>query len=526
MMLSNELRFQFIKALSLDSPDQAEKAMKNFPMVISLTAKLAETIMDKMLRDMVSQAAVAGGKFLESGSAYIQKWRERHKADAMRLTQQNLLIDATRRVSTLGIDNTMALSARSADTTVQLSLHLRIGLAVAVLIAAVFAILLTRSITSSLRQGVSFAAELAAGRLDKTLDIAGKDEVGELARALNSMVATLRQKIEESHASAEQARLSENEARAAVTEAEEARCFADNAQKETLLQAATHLEGVVGVLSSTSNSLLTSIGAAHQGAEAQAEKTDRASKDVERMTSSIAEVARNATAAAVVADNSRNKAAGGANIVRQVIDEIGAVRKQSESLRLDMEALGGKTDAISQILDMISDIADQTNLLALNAAIEAARAGDAGRGFAVVADEVRKLAEKTMQATHQVGETIQNIQMDTRKNVNSVDSTVQTIENVSQLTLRSGEQLDEIVQLAENSSAQIHAIATASEEQHAASAAINSSIEQISHIAHESAQAMQEAERAIFELTKQANSLSGLIASMKTGESAQRQNAG
>jgi methyl-accepting chemotaxis protein len=305
-----------------------------------------------------------------------------------------------------------------------------------------------------------------------------------------------------------------------MAEAEQARHLADNAKKETLLQAASHLEGVASVLSSASHALLNIIGAANRGAGEQADKMDEASRDVERMTSSVAEVAHNATAAAEVADSSKDRAAGGARIVRQVIDEIHAVRKQSESLRLDMEALGGKTDSISQILDMISDIADQTNLLALNAAIEAARAGDAGRGFAVVAGEVRKLAEKTMQATHQVGATIEGIQQDTRKNVASVDTTVQTIEKVSKLTLGSGDELDEIVRLAENSSVQIRAIATASEEQHAASAAINASIEHVSHIARESAQAMREAERAVSELAEQANGLSGLIASMKSGEAA------
>jgi methyl-accepting chemotaxis protein len=518
MMLNNELRFQFTQALSLDKPDTAEKSMKNFPTVIAMTEKLAGDVMDKEQKELVNDAGVAAKNFFENGNAYIKLWRERHRADADRSAQQNRLIDATRLVSTFGIDSTMTLSGNAANTSLQLSLHLQIGLLAAVLIAAVFAILLTRSITRPLQHGVSFAADLAAGQLDKTLDIVSRDEIGALASALNSMVATLRQKIEESDKSAKQAQLSENEAREAMAEAEQARHFADNAKKATLLQAASHLEEVVTVLSSASNALLAIIGAANQGAGAQADKMGGAAKDVERMTSSIAEVARNATTAAEVADNSKDKASEGASIVRQVIDEINAVRKQSESLRLDMEALGGKTDSISQILDVISDIADQTNLLALNAAIEAARAGEAGRGFAVVADEVRKLAEKTMQATHQVGATIKDIQLATRKNVISVDETVQTIENVSKLTLRSGDELDEIVRLAENSSAQIRVIATASEGQSSFSAAINASIEQVSQIARGSAQSMREAERAVADLAEQTNSLSGLIASMKTGE--------
>ncbi|MDR0239417.1 MAG: response regulator [Deltaproteobacteria bacterium] len=136
-------------------------------------------------------------------------WRERHKADAERSALQNTLITATRRVSALGIENTTSLSVRAADTIAQLSLRLQIGLLLAVCIATVFAVLLTRAITRPMQQGVGFAADLAAGRLDKTLDITSRDEVGELASALNSMAAILRQKMEDlSHAREEALRAS------------------------------------------------------------------------------------------------------------------------------------------------------------------------------------------------------------------------------------------------------------------------------------------------------------------------------
>ena len=517
MSLNNELRIQFAKARGADKPEQGEKSLSTFPMLVGMAEKIAEKVEDDELKELVREAVSSAQKYHEKGKTYIARWRERHAIDAKRVDLQKELLSATEFVSTLGIDETMALSQRAEDTSKALSLRLNLGLLGAVILAAIFAFLLTRSITVPLQKGVDFASTLAAGRLDQTLDITGNNETGKLAAALNSMVATLRQKIAEAEALAKQAQASEAEAREAVLEAEKARTLADSAKREALLQASSRLERVVTVLSTTSQDLLDKIGYANRGAADQADKMGEASAAVEHMTGSIATVAGNAAGASAVADNSRDKAASGAHIVRQVIEEINAVRSRSESLRLDMVNLGDKTDSISQILDVISDVADQTNLLALNAAIEAARAGDAGRGFAVVADEVRKLAEKTMQATLEVGNTIHVIQSDTRKNVNGVDATVQTIENVAQLILSSGDELDEIVRLSENSSVQIRAIATSSEEQHASSGAITATIEDVSQIARNSARAMQEAENAVAELAKQAHVLSDLIQSMKTG---------
>ena len=197
MMLNDELRFQLIKALDRDSPAMAERAMKNFPMVISMAEKLAGDIRDEELKALVVKAASEARNFLADSAAYIDLWHERHRVDVERSFQQKILIDTTRLISTLGIDRTTTLSDDAADTIARLSLHLQIGLLAAVFIAAAFAVLLTRAITKPLQQGVGFAADLAAGRLDRTLDITSRDEVGELASALNSMAATLRQKIEE-----------------------------------------------------------------------------------------------------------------------------------------------------------------------------------------------------------------------------------------------------------------------------------------------------------------------------------------
>jgi len=153
--------------------------------------------------------------------------------------------------------------------------------------------------------------------------------------------------------------------------------------------------------------------------------------------------------------------------------------------------------------------------LALNAAIEAARAGDAGRGFAVVADEVRKLAEKTMSATQEVGQAITGIQAGTRKNIQNVEQVAVTIESATTMSVRSGESLKKILELVHLVNDQVQSIATASEQQSAASEEINQSVEQVATISAQTAQAMEQASGAVADLTQQAQSLQRVIEKMK-----------
>ena len=180
-----------------------------------------------------------------------------------------------------------------------------------------------------------------------------------------------------------------------------------------------------------------------------------------------------------------------------------------------MGLLGKQAEGIGQILNVITDIADQTNLLALNAAIEAARAGDAGRGFAVVADEVRKLAEKTMEATKEVGEAVQGIQGGTRKHILHVEETAGTIEKATDLARKSGDAMRELVELSGETTTQVQSIATASEQQSAASETIHASLEDINQISSSTAEAMEHAVLALNNLRDQTDVLVGIMGDLK-----------
>lgn len=391
-----------------------------------------------------------------------------------------------------------------------------IGLIVAVLVGGLLAWTLAHLITGPLRKSVDFAGMVAAGNLDRTLDIHQKDEVGRLADALNSMVGTLSQRIRDAASATEEAQRRQAEATRAMSEAEKARKEAEQAKRQGMLDAAARLESVVAGVSKASEELANQVRQASLGAQEQAARISETATAMEEMNSTVLEVARNAGTTAEASNQARDKAAAGSSEVQKVVAGMATINSGAEELRAEMEDLSRKAESIGAILNVISDIADQTNLLALNAAIEAARAGEAGRGFAVVADEVRKLAEKTMQATAQVGQAIRGIQDGTAKNMAKVENTVRMVDDVTALANNSGMALSEIVSLVDSESDQIRAIATASEEQSATSEEINRSIEEVSRIASETASAMQASDEVVLNLGQQAQELDNLIREMKS----------
>jgi len=253
-------------------------------------------------------------------------------------------------------------------------------------------------------------------------------------------------------------------------------------------------------LSAQADQVLT--GAGEQTAQIQGIATA-----MEQMNTTVFEVAKNASEAAEGATKTKDKAHAGQDCVNEVISSMGDVEGRVGDLRKSMEELNISASAIGKIMNTISDIADQTNLLALNAAIEAARAGDAGRGFAVVADEVRKLAEKTMQATKEVGPQIGSIQGGTRLCVENTEKAAGAVAKATSFANNAGTSLAEIVDLVDTNADQVRNIAAAAEEQSAASEEISKGVSDINRISSETTQAMNETTQAIGNLARMASEL-------------------
>ncbi|MBQ3060297.1 MAG: HAMP domain-containing protein [Desulfovibrio sp.] len=513
--LGAAVRISNFQSQVLREPKIAEEGLAMFPEIMKQLKELGDSVRRPEAREEVRVITEAGEKYAQGFRALIEDWKAIQALSVERLKNIDALLENAQAMSRNGLDQTLELCAASESTAEGAVTTLTIGMAIGVVLSIILAFLLTRAITGPLHKSVDFATAVAGGELNKTLDIHQQDEVGHLADALNSMVATLRQRIQEAQEAIQKATAKEQEALTAMREADEARKQAEQAKREGMLAAAGQLEDVVANVSSASEQLSVQAAQSTEGSQRQAARASETATAMEEMNATVLEVARNAGDTAQASEQAKQKAQSGSEIVQQVIKGMQRIQVTSEELRTDMADLSQKATNISAIMDVISDIADQTNLLALNAAIEAARAGEAGRGFAVVADEVRKLAEKTMNATAEVGQAIQGIQQGTAKNMANAEASLTSVNEVTELAARSGEALNEIVHLVDQAADQVRAIATASEEQSATSEEINRAIDDINQISTETAAAMQLASQAVSDLSQQAQVLNRLIVDMK-----------
>ena len=212
-----------------------------------------------------------------------------------------------------------------------------VGIVIAVVVVLV-ALFIAISIAKPITKGVDFARLIADGDLTSELDVGQKDEIGQLAAALNAMIARLRDVV-------------------------------------------SNVMGASGFVSSGSQELSSSAQQMSQGATEQAASAEEVSSSMEEMASNISQNADNAMQTEKIAIKASEDAEESGNAVLQTVSAM---------------------TQIAEKITIIEEIARQTNLLALNAAIEAARAGEHGKGFAVVASEVRKLAERSQAAANEI----------------------------------------------------------------------------------------------------------------------------
>lgn len=196
------------------------------------------------------------------------------------------------------------------------------------------------------------------------------------------------------------------------------------------------IDEIVNELSDTSNSMISASAELERGSTDTSNRTQAVSSSAENSSRNLQTISSAITELAASAKELSDHLSRSADMTKE------SVEKALESRQIITE-LTESANRISQVIELIENIADQTNLLALNATIEAARAGEAGKGFAVVAQEVKQLAQQSAQATSEITEQINDIQRAMGHTVASIESVSSTIEELNDMTISAATTVEE-----------------------------------------------------------------------------------
>ena len=219
----------------------------------------------------------------------------------------------------------------------------------------------------------------------------------------------------------------------------------------------------------------------------------QASRSMQRVSIS-ADMAKNESQRATVA------AQKGADLMDESIQNMQRMRNNVQSTAKTIKSLGDRSLEINAIVEMINDISARTNILSLNAAIEASKAGKQGKGFAIVADEIRKLAERTTNATKEISQFIEDIQIETNDAVLAMEEVTRKVEQGWKQADQGGVMLKDIKQVVSSAAEKIMEISTVSNQM---VAEIDKVVEAINSIF----QVTRETTDGIFRTSSEASSL-------------------
>ncbi|MBN2429676.1 MAG: HAMP domain-containing protein [Deltaproteobacteria bacterium] len=482
--VGNTVRLAAWRSQAERNPEIIRDAQKNFDIMAGKFADLRRITRERDHIEMINTTEKAAQGYQTAMNNLLGNWTELQKLNRSRVDAADIVLAGALATSTAGINQTEEIANTAVSSLKTASTIMIAGLAIALVIGFAIAFLITRSITRPVNKTVAMLDEMEKGRLDTRLNLISSDEIGQMARTMDSFADSLQNEVV-----VPLQMLADGDLNFDVKPRDEKDVIRGALKKlgEDLNHVMSQVQTAGEQIASGSSQVSDSGQSLSQGATEQA-------SSLEEITSSMTEMSSQTKA------NAEN--AGQANqLSAQARDAAQKGNAQMQEMMKAMDDINESGQNISKIIKVIDEIAFQTNLLALNAAVEAARAGQHGKGFAVVAEEVRNLAARSAQAA--------------RETADLIEGSVAKAENGVGIAQQTAEALNEIVNGITKTTDLVAEIAAASNEQSQGIGQINQGLSQIESVTQQNTANAEESAAAAEELAGQADQLRQLLQQFK-----------